>query len=490
MTTTHPAPSTGAASTRALPRATPESQGVPSAAVLELVRALDGIDSLHALVLVRHGHIVAEASWAPFRADEPQHVYSVSKSFMATAVGFAVAEGLFGLDDRVVELFPESVPAVVDQDAADRLARLTVRHLLSMSTGHRDDTMSALWNAGDSDWVAAFLAVPLDFEPGTHFFYNTGASFVLSALVQKTSGLRLLDYLGPRLFEPLGITGASWYQNPQGVDFGGFGLCVSAHDIAALGELYLRGGRWGDRQLLPDGWAAAATSFQSDNSTFGGTADWQQGYGYQFWMSTHGYRGDGAFGQYCLVLPEQDAVVAITGSFADMQVGLYPVWELLPAFADDPLAEDPDAAAGLAAEVARLSVPAASGVRATATGARVAGMRFALDENPHGLEAIELRPGDDAATMVLAVAGRDHELAVGHREWRISGLPLWPNEGDEFAARGGWTGEREFRARIVSTASPLTVDVTVEFGASTVELTLREHVSFEPIVPVRIAGRA
>lgn len=470
-----------------LPRATPESQGVPTAAVRDLIAAFDGIDAVHALVLVRHGHVIAEANWAPYRAEDPQHVFSVSKSFTATAVGFAVTEGLVSLDDRVVELFPESAPAVVD----GRLAALRVRHLLAMSTGHPADTMQALFDAGDGDWVAAFLAVPLEHEPGTHFFYNTGASFVLSAIVQKVSGRRMLDYLTPRLFEPLGIEGATWHQNPQGIDDGGFGLSVRVADIAALGQLYLQRGRWGDRQLLSTEWVDAATSLQSDNSAFGTTADWQQGYGFHFWLATHGYRGDGAFGQYCLVLPEEDAVVAITGSLADMQVPLYPVWDgLLPALSADALAENPDAVAGLAEDVARLTLKAPGGAAVTETARRVGGRRFALEKNSREFEAVALRPQAGGSTLALRIAGVDHEVAVGYGEWVRGPFTPWPDEGTEFAARGGWIGEREFRARLASTSSPFAVDLSLVFGADTVELTAREHVSFEPIVPVRTHGTA
>ena len=472
--------------TETLPRATPESQGVPTAAVRELIRALDGFDFLHGLVLVRHGQVIADVQWSPFRADAPQHVYSVSKSFTSSAVGFAIAEGLVGLDDRIVDLFPESAPPVVDE----RLAALRVRHLLAMSTGHDWDTMDVLFEAGEGDWVAAFLGVPLKFDPGTEFFYNTGASYVLSAIVQKVSGQRMLDYLKPRLFEPLGIVGASWFQSPQGVDAGGFGLSVRTGDIAALGQLYLQRGRWGDRQLLSEEWVDAATSFQTDNSTFGSTANWKSGYGYQFWLSTHGYRGDGAFGQYCLVLPEADAVLAITGSLADMQVPLYPVWEgLLPAFTDSPLDEDPDAVAGLAADVARLSVPAPGGARVTETALRIDAVRYELAANLHSFQAVSLRVHEGSTVIALRAGEVEHELVVGYGEWLRHPLALWPNEGTEFGSRGAWVGEREFRARVTSTSSPFAIDLSLVFtGDRTVELTAREHVSFETVVPIVLRG--
>jgi hypothetical protein len=242
--------------------------------------------------------------------------------------------------------------------------------------------------------------------------------------------------------------------------------------------------------VLPADWVDDATSVHSDNSAFDSTAEWQQGYGYQFWLGTHGYRADGAFGQYCVVLPEADAVLAITGSMAELPMPLYPVWDgLLPALADDPLPEAPAAVTAMHEALARLSVPAPQGVRATEAARRVFGARFGLDQNAHGFETLELRPDDEGATLMLSVAGRDEAIGIGHRQWRRSAVELWPGEGLGIAARGGWVGEREFQARIVSTTSPTAVNLTLQFpNDDTVELTLREHVSFNPIVPLVVGG--
>jgi CubicO group peptidase (beta-lactamase class C family) len=471
-----------------LPRSTPEAQGVSSAALRRLFAALAGADSLHGVVILRHGHVIADASWAPYDPETPQHVYSISKSFTSAAVGLAIDEGLFGLDDALVELFPDDAPAVIDE----RLASLRVRHLLTMTTGHEGDTTDALFEAGDGSWVRAFLELPLVNDPGSTFFYNTGASYVLSALVQARSGERLLDYLTPRLLEPLGIVGASWQQSPHGVDFGGFGLFVRTRDIAAFGQLLLQRGRWGDRQLLPEAWVDAATAFQVPNAENDMDDDWQQGYGFQFWRSSHGYRGDGAFGQYCLVVPELDLVLAGTGSILRMEIPLYPVWSFLGTLSDVALAENPDAVAGLAADVARLAVPVPGGAAVSRGAARAADIRFALDENEHGLTSLTVRPGPDGSTLSIETGDRSFELAVGQLDWHTSTVPLWPDEGGRFAARGAWVAERQFRARIVSLGGPTTLDLTLTVGAAfdSIELTLLQHVSFGPIVPVVVRGRA
>ena len=169
-------------------------------------------------------------------------------------------------------------------------------------------------------------------KPGTHFLYNTPATYMLSAIVQKVTGITVLDYLRPRLFEPLGIENPQWDTSPQGISLGGYGLSVRTEDIARFGQLYLQKGVWMGKRLVPSAWIDAATTRQTSSGS-NPTSDWEQGYGYQFWRSRHGlYRGDGAFGQFCIVMPEQDAVVAITSGGRDMQAVMNLVWEkLLPA---------------------------------------------------------------------------------------------------------------------------------------------------------------
>src|SRR6185369_8825801 len=181
------------------------------------------------------------------------------------------------------------------------------------------------------------------FKPGTHFLYNSPATYMLSAIVQKTTGQTVNDYLTPRLYEPLGITKPNWVSSPEGINAGAYGLSVRTEDIAKFGQLYLQKGVWKGKQIIPAAWVAEATARQTSNGS-SPTSDWDQGYGYQFWQSRHGFRGDGAFGQYMLVLPEQDAVVAITSGVRDMQQVMDLVWtKLLPAMSSRPLPDNPSA---------------------------------------------------------------------------------------------------------------------------------------------------
>ena len=258
-------------------------------------------DALHSFMLLRGGKVVAEGWWYPYNPDSPHRLYSLSKSFTSTAVGLAVEEGLMSLDDLVLDHFPEEAPAEPDEN----LAAMRVRDLLRMNTGHLKEQADAFWSTERDTWAESFLAVPVGLKPGTHFVYNTGATYMAGLMVQRLTGGTLIDYLTPRLFAPLGIEGATWQSDDEGYNVGGWGLRIRTEDIARFGQLLLQRGMWDGRRLLPEWWVAEATALQTANGS-DPDSDWDQGYGYQFWRCRHNaYRGDGAFGQYCIVMPDQ-----------------------------------------------------------------------------------------------------------------------------------------------------------------------------------------
>src|SRR5207253_102063 len=245
--------------------------GVSSAGVLAFVEAADkDIDALHSFMLLRHGHVVAEGWWAPYNADSPHALYSLSKSFTSTAVGLAISDEKLSLDDEVLKFFPDDAPA----DPSGNLKSMRVSDLLRMSTGHQAEP----GRTPDQPWTKTFLAQPVPFKPGTHFLYNTSATYMLSAIVQKATGQTVLDYLRPRLFEPLGIERPTWETSPQGVSTGGYGLSIRTRDIASFGQLYLQKGKWQGKQLVPEAWIEAATARQTSNGS-NPKSDWDQGYG-------------------------------------------------------------------------------------------------------------------------------------------------------------------------------------------------------------------
>jgi CubicO group peptidase (beta-lactamase class C family) len=311
-----------------LPRSTPESQNVSPSAISDFAAALGKLEHIHSMMVVRHGKVVGEQWWAPGAPEEPHVLWSLSKSFTSTAVGLVITDGLLSLDDKIVDLLPDDLPAEIDA----HLAALAVRHLLTMSTGHASESLPDSDRGDDTDWAKHALAQPFEFEPGARFVYNSGATYLLSAIVQRITGQTVLDYLTPRIFEPLGITGATWEQSPQGISIGGWGLSILTEDIAKFGQLYLQQGQWDGAQLVPAAWISQATSRQISNEETSDQPDWMQGYGFQFWQCRFGaFRGDGKDGQFCIVMPEQDAVVVLTAKLTDMTAELNLVWtHILP----------------------------------------------------------------------------------------------------------------------------------------------------------------
>src|SRR6516225_1711909 len=320
-----------------LPRSSPEAQGISSQAISDFVSTVDTIDTLHSFMLVRHGRVVAEGWWKPEAPDKPHVLHSLSKSFNSTAVGLAIAEGKLSLDDPVLKFFPEEAPA----EPSENLKAMKVRDLLTMTCGHETEPKAV----GGAPSVKQFLAHPVPHQPGTHFQYNTMGSYTLSAIVTKATGQTTLEYLKPRLFEPLGIENPEWPSSPEGYSLGGYGLKLCTEDLAKFGHLYLQKGKWNGKQLIPEKWVEQATSKQVPNDQESHSKigiDWTQGYGFQFWRCTHNaFRGDGAAGQLCAVIPDKDAVVAITANTGSFQDEMNAIWDkLYPAFQAAPLPED------------------------------------------------------------------------------------------------------------------------------------------------------
>jgi CubicO group peptidase (beta-lactamase class C family) len=492
-------PTLAAAQAPALPRSTPEAQGIPSSAILAFVEAVEkrfpggDLDALHSLMVVRHGSVVAEGWWGPYRREDPHVLFSLSKSFCSTAAGLAVAEGKLSLDDTVISFFPEDAP----KDPSENLKQMRVRDLLAMSTGHHAADIERFdYSSKQPTLVQAFLALPVAHKPGTHFVYNTPATYMVSAIVQKATGQKVHDYLRSRLYEPLGITKASWQESPQGISLGGFGLSVTTEDIARFGQLYLRRGEWNGRRLLPAEWVDLATSRQASNGS-NPASDWDQGYGFQFWRCRHGvYRGDGAFGQYCVVLPKQDAVVAITSGVRDLQAVLNLVWEhLLPGMkADAALAADDVTHARLSKKLASLSLPPQSGKPTSPMAREVFGRMFELPKNEDGFEAVGLETGA-ATTLVLRKDGRDHRVPLGSGEWRRGdaqlplGGRLMDGKGEPVAATGAWTADDTYTAKVCFYESPFCSTLRLWYTGRALVLDQEMNVGFGPTKRPQLVAR-
>ncbi len=468
-----------------LPRSAPEDQGVSSAALIDFVTTLDRkVEVCHGVMVLRHGHVVAEGWWAPYDAVTRHALWSLSKSFTSTAVGMAIAEGKLSLDDEVLKFFPEDAPP----DPSGNLRNMRVRDLLCMSTGHQAEPSVA----GTPDWPKTFLAQPVPFKPGTHFLYNTPATYMCAAIVRKATGQNVLDFLRPRLFDPLGIEEPTWGTCPQGTSLGGYGLSVRTEDIARFGQLYLQKGVWQGRRLVPAAWIEAATSRQTSNGS-NPRSDWDQGYGYQFWRCRHGaFRGDGAFGQFCIVMPDRDAVVAITAGTNDMQHVLDIVWDkLLPALGDAKLPADAEAQKSLASTLAALTLRPVEGAAAPGAAAVRSGARFAFPANDDKLDALALEFGDgkDGATLVLSSGGVEQRIACGKGAWTKGTLAYGTTPRQQIAASGAWTAENSYTVKMHLTETPANLTVTLKFAGEQIVYDAEFRATFGPGKRPQLVGR-
>ncbi|HXD78510.1 MAG TPA: serine hydrolase [Puia sp.] len=401
-----------------LPRSIPEKEGVSAAGISSFIAAAaHSRTEFHSFMLLRHGKVVSEAWWNPYAADLKHTLYSTSKSFTAAAVGFALTEHRLRLTDKVISFFPDDLPRPV----SPFLAELTVKDALMMADGQAPDPTPMV--VVDSNWARKFLSVPIIFEPGTAFLYNSTGTYMLAAIVQKVTGETVLDYLRPRLFEPLGITGEDWETSPQGVNTGGWGLRLKTEDMAKFGQLYMQGGIWNGKQILPAAWIKEATTTKilqdpGAPQSKKDSSDWLQGYCYQMWRCRHnGVRADGAFGQFIIMLPDEDAVVAITAETSDMQEEINLVWDyLLPALHRGTLAPDPASDESLRKQLAALALPPATGGESYDANL-FDGKSFTLDANSKRMKAVAFRFRSDRLELAITGDTAEYGIPFGYGHW-------------------------------------------------------------------------
>lgn len=307
----------------------------------------EGTQELHSLMILKDGKVVYE-KYAPVHTADEQHVmWSGSKTFTATAIGFAEQDGLLSVEDKVVDYFPNELPA----EPGEWLQELTIHDLLIMSSGFHDDhiTRPDCVSAGEElDWARQTLASPFDFRPGTMFHYNSMNSYLLSVIVSRVTGQKLVDYLRERLFEPLGIEDYYWSESPQGYNAGGWGLFISTESFAKMGQWMMQRGEWKGQQLLHKEWFDKAMVPQimqhqgrvTDPAVIeqivGSKNPWTQGYAYQMWCCADGaIRLDGAWGQLSIIFPEQNAVVTTTAHTNNVARLMESIWKnILPLLND------------------------------------------------------------------------------------------------------------------------------------------------------------
>ncbi len=458
-----------------LPRSTPEAEGVSSEALMAFFdSAAVGKHEFHSIMIIRHGKVIAEGWWNPYGPELRHTLYSTSKSFTSTAVGFAVTEKLLSLDDSVISFFPDQVPDTVSPYLSD----MTVKDLLMMSAGQSPDPTSRI-TSSSKDWVKDFLATPVLKEPGTEFLYNSMATFMLSAIVQKVTGERVADYLQPRLFGPLGIEGYDWEISPKGFNTGGWGLRLKTEDMAKFGLLYLRKGMWNGVQIIPSSWVEEATTFKIDQAPdatpeIRKRSDWMQGYCYQFWRSRNdAFRADGAYGQFIIVMPDKDAVVAITAESPDMQDEINMVWKyILPAIQEERLPEDKAASGRLKQRLASLSLPVPAERPDSPLASQITGKTFILDENAGEQSTFTPLFSGDTCTLSVTAGGVEYNIPFGRGRWVTSKTDLdGPNlisrrgavKKNIIAGAYGWTDDNTLEMTLRYIESPHRILIRCDF---------------------------
>lgn len=489
----------------ALPRSTPEEQGIASRDILALYHALDSDVSanLHAMMVLKNGHVISEGYWAPYEKAEPHQLYSLSKSITSTAIGMLLEEGKLSLSERLVDLFADKVADPKAHPCHD----VTVWHLLTMSSGSRFNEVGSVLGA---DWEQEFLDAGLWFDPGTQFHYNSMNTYMLSAIVRRKTGMGLLDYLKPRLFEPLGIQDATWETCPKGIEKGGWGLSLRLEDVAKIGLLYLQKGVYTvdgkERRILSESWIKEATRMQIETPN----GECKDGYGYQIWCApySNGYLFNGAFGQYMVALPDHNALVVLfSGSpllFAQGNTAEY-VQRCFENALNTPLPKDAAAQRALSSFLLQLSCRNKEELSSEGSmpmpfqwvSEQFAGNTFEVDTNstglfpfvlqcvnnifPAGLSSVSFRAAEDGA-LELSIKEADvtHTLLLRDDAFTRATLQI----GEEMhpvgvSARCGMLsgGEVQLRVYLYYLRTPCTRVVTFVLKEDTLRITLDENPS-------------
>ena len=461
------------AQTKSLPRSTPEQEGVSSESIVNLLDAFEKkIEFVHSYMIVKNGKVISEGWWDPYGPNIPHELWSLSKSFTSTAIGFAVEEGLIQIHDFVKDYFPEKSP----ENPTWQLKQLRVKDLLTMSTGH---TSEPRLGQSSDDWVKHFLESELKLRPGTYFMYNTPATYMLSAIIQRVTGEKLVDYLYPRLFEPLGIDRPEWEMDPEGINTGGWGLHLTTEDIAKFGVFYIQEGKWNGNQLLSSDWIKMATSKQVSNGSDPDN-DWSQGYGFQFWRSRFNtYRGDGAMGQFCLVIPEHNTIVAITSGTDNMGGIMQIVWdELLPKMNSSEMIFNPEVIEILRKKSASLELKPIDGKMSKALAKKFFNKKIKIAKNKEAVEFIffnskknevEIKVNGKIGIIPFGFGEYIKSELKGHLPFTSSNHKIVPksslrySKNKKIAVSGAWITENEFQMRIYQYETPARLDYIFNF---------------------------
>lgn len=478
---------------KALKRAAASSCGVDGTGLAKMYEEL-GRHDVHSVMITRDNYVIAEGWWKPYRREYNHIQYSVSKSFVGTAIGFAVTEGLLSVEDKILDILDGILPS----EPCSNMKKLTVRHVLTMSTGHKDERN--IFHDGES-WIYSLLSSYIDEEPGKEFRYISSSTYILSAVIRRLTGQNVLEYLRPRLFEPMGFSKDIWWEtSPEGLNTGFNGLNATAEDITKLALLYLNHGRWEGKQLLSEEWVYQASSLQIENAdnsknqklgcrqgfgTF--SEDWKSGYGYLFWhcRPKGAYRGDGIYGQMCIIMPEQRMTVAVAAGCREPGEILDVIWKyLLPAVDNDTYGKEGDLL--LRDTLEKLEIPAAKGDKLHPDQRKYSQKLYRIVQNDLGMQTLSfLFPEEGTPEVTITTCKGTLRAKIGYGEWVETDTGYDP---DGFhcdnviffrhaACSGAWQ-EDEYVLKIVYTRTPFVDTLRVRFRQDRIEGTYSHTVKY------------
>ena len=423
-----------------IPRATPEATGVPSKAIFNFIKRLEDYQiPMHSLLLARQGKLIYEGYYAPYQGDTLHRMFSISKSFTSIAIGLLVQEGRISLDDRIIDYFPEKLP----EEVHPWIAQMTIRNMLMMQTCHTSTTYKI---DPDKDWVESFFTTKPSHEPGTVFIYDTSSSHTLCALVEKLTGMPMLDYMRKKFLNQIGFSKDAYIiKDPFGTSMGGSGLMATPRDLMGFAMVIWNGGKLNETQMLPEKYLEEAISYQTDTLMNGPVLSERQGYGYQFWRIPHGgYACYGMGGQLIIFLPKYDLICVTTADTQGIQGGNQLIYEslfeeILPKLSQ-PLPEDSQGQSELEDYTRKLKIKPLQGELFSSLMASLHQKEYQLIENSSGFLSLSLEFSSDNKEGKLYVKDKRglHTIAFGFGKILVSDFPIYKQR---CATSGIWTKE-------------------------------------------------
>lgn len=453
----------------------PETVGIPSQAVLNFIDELDytGL-CMHGVIMIKDGKVFTEGYYAPFHADFPHRMFSISKSFTSVAIGLLQEEGKLSLDDRICDHFPDKLPP---DGVHPYIAETTIRDMLRMASPHKSTTYKLM---ECDDWVKTFFHVEPVRYPGTSFLYDTSASHVLAALVQRLSGMTVLDYLKVKVFDKLGCTGEfRWLKDPVGICQGGSGLICTLRDMTRFALMCMNDGVYDGMQIVPKEYIREATSKQISTCLQYGIEE-QQGYGYQFWRCrNNGFAMYGMGGQLAICLPDYDFILTTIADNQGIPNGIQGVYEalwkhILPCLKEKRSNIEVDKAAceKLKQRLSTLKVKPVEGSATSAVADEIKGKRYIMSPNPMGISECRIELGKDEGTFYYSNETGDHRISFGIGRMKEQNFP---DINLLCISSAAWADETTLHLRsYIIEELPGSVNVTFTFRKNTITMVMKK----------------